>query len=248
LSEDNTKVLPKDVDSDYSLPGRFEESSSELFDSKPVSSKSQNRLIIVIGISFLVILSGFFLYYFMNQPEIDSRIIQNTIITDPETRMATQYGVGEIGSDHAHTAILVFVDGKQINFGLPQYQLSSKYIHFEGDNPYLIHKHATAVPLDMLFTSFGMKISQKCIMLNEQVVGINMGRFCTEKNQSLVFYVNGEQYTSDISKYEIKHNDRILVFFGDVVTVPKYLTYLESLDIFDIPKKIPRYSGDEFNV
>ncbi|MFB5606437.1 MAG: hypothetical protein ACE5R7_09130, partial [Nitrosarchaeum sp.] len=211
-------------------------------------SKSQNRLILVIGVSFLVVCSGFFLYYFMNQTEIDSRIIQNTIITDPETRMATQYGVGQIGSDHAHAAILVFVDGKQINFGLEQYQLSSKYIHFEDGNPYLIHKHATGVPLDMLFASFGMNVSQKCIMLNEKVVGINMGKFCVEQNQSLVFYVNGEKYDSDISKYEIKHNDRILVFFGNDVTVPKYLAYLDSLEIYDIPKKIPRYSGNEFNV
>jgi len=44
-------------------------------------------------------------------------------------------GVGEYGSDHTHATIAVFVDSEQINFGLLQFQISSKYIHFEAHNP-----------------------------------------------------------------------------------------------------------------
>jgi len=241
----NDKTLPKDFDSDYSLPGRFEESNSEYFDAESVKSKPKNRTILVIAISFVIFSSGFFSYYFMNQNEIDSQIIQNTFNVDPEKKLVNQYSVGEYGSDHAHAAIAVFVDGEQLNFGMPQFQLSSKYIHFENHNPYLIHKHATGVPLEMLFASFGMTVTPDCIMLNyDESSGIKTGRFCTEQDQSLVFYVNGAEY-SEISQYVLEQNDRILVSFGDVESISKHLSYLESLKIFDIPKKTPQYSGND---
>ncbi len=249
MPEDNEKTLPEDFDSDYSLPGRFEESNSEYFDIGYVKSKPKNRIVLVIAVAFVIIISGFFSYYFMNQDEIDSRIIQNTINVDPEKKLANQHGVGEYGSDHAHAAITVFVDGEQLNFGLPQFQVSSRYIHFENNNPYLIHKHATSVPLEMLFASFGMKITQDCIILNYDVsADIKSGRFCSGQDQSLVFFVNGEKYYSDISQYVLEHNDRILVSFGDAESISKHLAYLESLKILDIPKKTPQYSENEFSV
>jgi len=156
--------------------------------------------------------------------------------------------VGEYGSDHAHAAIAVFVDGIQVNFGLPQFQISSKYIHFENNNPYLIHKHATSVPIEMLFASFEMKITQDCIIFHPgKSVDIKTGKYCTDQDQSLTFYVNGEKYY-DISQYEIEHNDRILISFGDAESISKQLAYLESLKILDIPKKTPQYSGNEFSV
>jgi len=246
LPEDNDKTLPKDLDSDYSLPGRFEESNSEYFDTESVKSKPKNRAILLIAVAFVIFSAGIFSYYFMNQDEIDSRIIQNTFNVDPEQNLVNQYGVGEYGSDHAHAAIAVFVDGEQLNFGLPQFQLSSRYIHLEGHNPYVIHKHATGVPLEMLFASFGMKITSECIILNyDEFADIKTGEFCAGQDQSLVFYVNGEEYYSDISQYVLEHNDQILVSFGDAKLISKQLVYLESLRIPDIPKKTPQYSGDD---
>lgn len=249
MPEDNDKTLPKDFDSDYSLPGRFEESNSEYFDAESVKHKPKNRKFLAIAISFVIVSSGFFAYYFINQNEIDSQIIQNTINADPEKILVNQYGVGQYGSDHAHAAIVVFVDDEQLDFGLPQFQLSSKYIHFENHNPYQIHRHATGVPLKMLFASFGMKITRDCIILNhDESVDIKTSRFCTEQNQSLVFYLNGEKYYSDISQYVIEQNDRILVSLGDPESISKQLSYLESLRILDIPKKAPQYSGNNISV
>jgi len=246
LPEDNDKTLPKDFDSDYSLPGRFEEGNSEYFDAESVKPKPKNREILVVVISFLLVSSGFFVYYFLNQDEIDSQIIQNAIIVDPEKKLVNQYNVGEYGSDHAHAAIAVFVDGEQLNFGMPQFQISSKYIHFENHNPYLIHKHATGVPLEMLFASIGMKVTTDCIILNyDASMDIKTGRFCTGQDQFLVFYVNGKEYHSDISQYVLEHNDRILVSFGDAESISNHLSYLESLKILDIPKKTPQYSGND---
>ena len=254
MPEDNKKILPKDFDSDYSLPGRLEESNSknfesEYFEAEYVKPKSKNRALIVSVIAFTIISAGFFSYYFLNQAEIDSQIIENTPYLDSETILAKQYGVGEYGSDHAHAAILVVLDGEQLNFGLSEFQLSSKYIHFENHNPYLIHRHATDVPLEMLFVSFGMKITSNCIILNfDESANLESNEYCGEQDQSVSVYLNGEKYHSDISQYVLKHDDRVLISYGDDESVSKHLKYLESLEIHDVPKKTPQYSGNNISV
>ena len=205
------KTLPKDYD--VYIPGRFEEGNSEPSESIP-ESKPKSRGLSIAILLFAVFSVGIFSYYFINQSDIDEQIIQNM---DPQEILANQYSIGEFGSDHAHAAIVVIIDEKQVNFGLPQFQLSSKYIHFENNNPYQIHKHATGVPLEMLFVSFGMK--DNCI-----------------SNEACIVYLNGERYDSDILQYEIIQNDRILISFGEIQN-SKHLKYLESLKIFDVPKK-----------
>ncbi|MBI1663244.1 MAG: hypothetical protein IS860_07105 [Nitrosopumilus sp.] len=235
MSED--KILPKDIDSDYSLPGRYEESSSINVESispqNPPKSKSKNLLIAII--SFAIVSSGFFSYYFINQNEIDSQIIQNTLNISPEQILADQYNVGEYGSDHSHAALLVVVDGEQLNFGLAQFQLSNKYIHFENHNPYLIHKHATGVPLEMLFVSMGLEITQNCVFV-EYDFSKNINEFCAEEDKQVQVYVNEKRFLPDIGQYEIQHNDRILITL-DEKSISKHLKYLNSLKIFDVPEK-----------
>ena len=239
------KILP--LDSDAILHGRFEEGNSENNNSENVveytSPEPKNRWIWIGVIAFVIISSGFFSYYLINQDEIDSKIIQNIPNMSAEQIMIEKYNVGKINSDHAHAAIMIIVDDDRINFGLPQFQLSSKYIHFESHNSYLIHKHATGVPLEMLFSSFGMKIIDNCIMLNYEFSD-SVEKYCTEKDTLLTVFVNGERYDSDITQYGINHNDRILVSISNK-SVSEYLKILDSLEIFDVPKKIPNGSERE---
>jgi hypothetical protein len=246
LSE-NKKTLPIDSDSDYSLPGRYEESNDGYFDE--ISSSKQKTSGIWILIMGLVIVSSlFFSYYYLNQNEIDSKIIQNAIITDPEEKLIVKYSVGKYGSDHAHAAILLVVDGEQLNFGLPQFQLASKYIHFEDNNPVIIHRHATNVPLEMLFASFGMKINKNCITIENYGVKDSTREICTRQGEELITFLNGQRYNSNISEYEIKHNDRILIVIGHDESIPKYMAYLESFKIPDVPKRTPQFSGDDIMI
>ena len=249
---DDKKALPKDTESDFSLPGRLEESnpeffktSPEYFETQPEKPKPTNRIIVIGVFAFILISAGSFSYYFLNQDEIDSKIIQSRI-TDPELKLAYQYGVGKYGSDHAHAAIAIFVNGIQVNFGLPQFQGTSDFIHFENNNPYQIHRHATNAPLEMLFSSFGMEITSDCVILNSDK--LDETKYCEDQNKALVFYVNEEKYNSDISQYVIKHNDRILISFDDDKLIPKQLEYLKSLQIYDIPKRTPNYSDNNFSI
>ena len=248
MDKDSKKVLPKDIESDYSLPGRLEESTEEYFGPESSKPKSQNRTILVVVLAFVIVSFGFFSFYLLNQDDIDSRIIQNASFVDPEKNLESRYSIGEYGSDHAHAAFVVVVDGEQINFSLPHFQLSSRYIHFENGNPHLIHKHATDVPLEMLFESIGMEITPDCILLKFEEHNTQARKVCAEQGQSLMFYVNGEKYSLDISQYVIKDRDRILVSSGDENAISKHLAHLESLRFFDVPKKSPQHSGSDITV
>ena len=232
------KVLPKE-DSDFSLPGRIEESDSAYF--KP-EIKSKGKSLTIFGIVFVLVAVGVFSYYFLNQSEIDSQILDNTSFKTLEEKMANHYGVGQFGSEHAHAALVVYVNGDKLDFSHPQFQIQSKYIHFENDNPYLIHKHATDVPLEMLFASFGLKITSECVEL-----GYEESQYCTDKDNSMIFLVNGISQ-SNINLYEIRHNDRILISFGDVELVSEQQEYLEGLEIHDIPKISKIVPGKDISI
>jgi hypothetical protein len=224
------KALPND-DSDFNLPGRVEESDSAYFGQPATSTgstaeaqedepRSKSRLLVISALVFAVISAGFFSYYFLNQSDIDSQILDNAAFDTLEEKMVEHYRVGKFGSDHTHAAVAVFIDGNQLDFGMPQFQVQSKYIHFENDNPYQIHKHATNVPLHMLFTSFGLEIKNDCI--NLRFVANTPEKFCTDESKSLTLLLNGKPYSS-IIRYEVKHNDRILISLGNPESVPEQL-------------------------
>ena len=241
------KALPND-DSDFNLPGRAEESDSAYFGHDEYTGrsglsvdaneepKSKGKALAISAIAFALISAGFFSYYFLNQSDIDSQILDNAGFKTLEEKMAAHYGVGKFGSAHAHAAVAVFIDGNQMDFGVPQFQLQSKYIHFESDNPYQVHKHATNVPLHMLFTSFGMEIKDDCI--NLRFPDDMSEKFCAggDEDKSLTLLINGKPYSS-IVRYEIKHNDRILISLGNPESVPEQQRLLESLEIHDVPKR-----------
>jgi len=48
--------------------------------------------------------------------------------------------------------------------------------------------------------------------------------------------------------YEIKHNDRILISFGDSELVAEQLEYLEGLEIYDIPKSSKMVPGRDISL
>lgn len=236
------KVLPKE-DSDFSLPGRMDESNSAYFVPE-IESKSKSKSLVIFGIAFVLVSTGIFAYYFLNQSEIDSEILDNAAFKTLEERMVEHYKVGQFGSDHAHAVLLVFVNGDQIDFSHPRFQLQSKYIHFENNNPYLIHKHATDVPLDMLFSSFGLEITSECIVLRGQT---DPNQNCIDSKNSMTILINGKSF-SNINLYEIRHNDRILISFGDSSLISNQLEQLDKLEIHDVPKSSKLVPGKDISV
>ena len=248
------KALPND-DSDYSLPGREDESDSAYLgpsirdasayeEDEDETRRSSSRILIISILAFAAISAGFFSYYFLNQSDIDSQILDNAAFETLEEKMVEHYNVGRFGSAHAHAAIAVFIDGDQLDFSMQQFQVQSRYIHFENDNPYLIHKHATNVPLHMLFASLGIEMESDCMHLGfDRTVP---EKICADAGESLTVMVNGEPI-SNVNLYEIVHNDRILISLGDAAAISEQLRHVKSLEIHDVPERNPVISnGDIF--
>ena len=64
---------------------------------------------------------------------------------------------------------------------------------------------------------------------------IDANQHCIDRDNSISFLVNGESI-SNINLYELRHNDRILISFGDSELISEQLEELKELEIHDVPK------------
>jgi hypothetical protein len=119
-------------------------------------------------------------------------------------------GFGPLGSAHEHAAFLVKVNGKNIDFSQPQYQVQSDYIHVENGDGTTLHRHATNVTFVNFLKSVKMDIDKK----NNCLAFTNGTEYCDDDNNKLRTFINGNS-TGSISDYVLKNNDRLLVIYGN---------------------------------
>ena len=177
------------------------------------------KIILGIGISVVLIsiIVSLNIFSSPNIPHenIDESLPNTEIQSIPEPKTVAKsvdviddpIGAGTLGNEHSHAAILVKILGDDFDFSLPEYQIKSSWIHFEGRDGSTIHKHASGVTLGYLFDTLGLNVDEQCF-------GFQDGRkFCTNEDYSLKFYVNAQQVTS-IRNYELQDDDRILISYG----------------------------------
>ncbi len=120
-------------------------------------------------------------------------------------------GFGALGSAHTHAAFLVKVNGENIDFSQPQYQVVSDYIHVENGDGTTLHRHATNVTFAEFLKSVEMDIDEE----NNCLIFTNNGtEYCNNNFNQLRTFVNGNSNES-ISDYVINDNDRLLVMYGN---------------------------------
>ncbi len=189
---------------------REREQKRERYASRLSAEKRTQKLITAGVLGVIAVIVGYAGYLFVNLDDAPGV---------PE-------GAGDLGSAHAHAAILVKIFGDEFDFSTPAYQIKSPWIHFEGRDGTTIHKHATGIDMGFLFDSLSLEVDDKCYIFQD---GRN---FCTSDEFSLKFYVNGEK-VDDIRDYEIMENDRILISYGDETQeeIAAQLLQLESQPI-----------------
>ncbi|MEK6943518.1 MAG: hypothetical protein AABX00_05635 [Nanoarchaeota archaeon] len=116
-------------------------------------------------------------------------------------------GIGALRSTHEHADIKVYINGQAIDFSQPEYQLAARYVHFEEGVGDVIHIHATGITLGQLFNSLGMDFNQNCFVY-ESV------SYCTGKDKTLKFYVNGKP-SAEFNNKLIKDFDKYLISYGN---------------------------------
>lgn len=119
---------------------------------------------------------------------------------------------GALGSAHEHAAFLVKINGKNIDFSLPKYQVQSDYIHVENGDGTTLHRHATNVTfadfLDSVKMSIDRENNNNCLLFD------NGTQYCDDIQHKLNAFINGN-LTSAISNYIINNNDRLLLIYGN---------------------------------
>ena len=137
-------------------------------------------------------------------------------------------GVGAIGSAHTHAAFLVKVNGENIDFSQPQYQVVSDYIHVENGDGTTLHRHATNVTFAEFLKSVKMDIDEE----NNCLDFTNGTQYCNNNDNQLRTFVNGNP-TNSISDYVINDNDRLLVIYGNETEeqVSEALDELNNIEI-----------------
>ena len=149
------------------------------------------KTIILPIIAAIVIIAGISIYVFS----------QNT---------QSVAGFGPLGSAHEHAAFLVKVNGQNIDFSQPQYQVQSDYIHVENGDGTTLHRHATNVTFVDFLKSVKMDIDKK----NNCLAFTNGTEYCDDENNKLRTFINGNS-TGSISDYILNNNDRLLVIYGN---------------------------------
>ena len=115
---------------------------------------------------------------------------------------------GPVGSAHVHAAFAVKLNGTQLDFSDPKYQVKSRYMHVENNDGTTLHRHATGVPVNEFFRSIKMNVTSNCFTTD------NGTKYCSNGKQNLDFYVNGTKVPS-IANYVFNDGDRILIAYGE---------------------------------
>ncbi len=122
----------------------------------------------------------------------------------------TGAAVGPAGSTHEHAQFSVFVNGDEIDFSQPRYQVGqtqNRRIHFEGGDGSRIHKHATGVTVGFALESLDMGINQTCLSVHDEV-------YCEDGSAPLTVTVNGNEI-EDAASHVIRDGEVIRIAYGD---------------------------------
>jgi len=172
---------------------REREEKRESYAAQRSHEKRKTNLIAIGVFAVIALIVGYSVYVFVNMD-------QSSVPGGPKN-------AGPMGSEHAHTGILVKIFGDAFDFSAPAYQIKSSWTHFEGNDGTTIHTHATGVTLGYLIDSLGLGLDDQCFEFKD-------GRsFCTDEDYSLKFFNNGEPI-DDIRDYDLTEDDKILISYG----------------------------------
>ena len=68
-----------------------------------------------------------------------------TFISQPVSTPGTPPGAGAFGDEHEHVSVLVRIFGDKFDFSGPAFQITNRWIHFEGGYGNTVHRHSAGV-------------------------------------------------------------------------------------------------------
>lgn len=152
----------------------------------------------IIGVAAVLALTGL---------AFASGVVSFNTGDQPTTSADGDISPGAPGTAHHHAQFDVVIDGDEIDFSQPRYQIGqtqNRYIHFEGGDGQTIHKHATDTTIAFALETLGMSITGECLTLDT-------GEEYCEDGGNLTVQANGNAVNA--SSYVIREGDVIEVAF-----------------------------------
>jgi hypothetical protein len=140
------------------------------------------------------------------------------------SNQSTDQQLTDVYTKHAHTALLIFVNGKPLDFSSPRYQNQDLLMHFENGDGFTLHKHDKRSWLGYLLASLNMTLADNCLSL---ATGLS---YCSNFDSQIRFYVNNIP-NSEYQHYLPRDGDRILISYGNAAEVDGQLDQLNSIPI-----------------
>jgi hypothetical protein len=117
--------------------------------------------------------------------------------------------VGKVGSDHAHASLMIMVRDRILNFCSPQYMLKSQYVHFENNDCFTVHRHATGITVPTFLKTLGIALSPDCLTVPAD------GAYCDNGKDHVRVVVNGKEMDIALLPYYVfRNNDHVLINYG----------------------------------
>ncbi|MFY9299591.1 MAG: hypothetical protein WAO91_00170 [Candidatus Nitrosotenuis sp.] len=184
-----------------------------------MGSKGLRRIILVtifVVLITVVIFGGSSAISFIISP---SKSIQIATVDNTTTSKVIQSNEG-----HVHAALMVFVNGKSIDFSDAKYQNRDMLAHFENGDGITLHNHSKRAWLGMFFQTLNITFAKNCFTLD------NGTSYCSDFDNQISFVVNGRQ-NSQFQHYIPKDGDRILISYGKPENVNKEIDILDFVTI-----------------
>ncbi len=166
---------------------------------------------IALGLlSLVLIVASAFL--FVSNSSLSSAASQSRAMAGIADHLTTLAGLeGRLNDVHIHTDFLVLVDGKEMGFSRPEFDVKNAFVHLHLDKPddggKVIHIEAKGVTLGHFFSSIGMRFTSNCLVAD--------GRsYCSGSGKELALFVNGER-NYELDNYVPKNHDKLLVAYGN---------------------------------
>lgn len=164
-------------------------------------SMNEERSIIVSFIVAILLVIGAYGYLWISDSSSEVEV-------RPGSLQAPVPVIGEEYSDHAHISFLMIIKNGIADFSSPQFMLRDRKAHFENNDPYTIHKHATGVTLPYFLSTIGFELSQDCLTTPEAET------ICNDGKNTWRMIVNGEE-VERFDTYELMQHDKVLLNYDD---------------------------------
>lgn len=180
---------------------------------KQTSSRTTKtkKLIIAVGILLLVtftFVAGTYLLL-LQMPFGENRVTPTRQLTSPTPRINQVPDTSPTPFVPYQAQFAIYTNGIKRTFTASMYHQLSEKAFIEPGKPDFVQVHAPNVSWQDFFATLPFQVTSNCL-----ITGTGQ-RFCSDQNQSLKFYLNG-QTRADILSQTIQPNDKLVISFGPI--------------------------------